>query len=112
MYRRRTPPASKYLSCDKHGAGASASRRSAKAAWRIMFFQCSARSLTRHSASMADLINWPCGGRIRLMLRIRLLHITATATIISLPAQAQAPAGWTDFTKLFQSYVDSDKIVG
>ena len=46
------------------------------------------------------------------MLRIRLLHITATATIISLPAQAQAPAGWTDFTKLFQSYVDADKIVG
>jgi CubicO group peptidase (beta-lactamase class C family) len=36
----------------------------------------------------------------------------AAATIVSLPARAQAPAGWSDFTKLFQSYVDSDKVVG
>ena len=32
--------------------------------------------------------------------------------IVALPAGAQAPAGWSDFTKLFQSYVDSDKVVG
>src|SRR4051812_8926352 len=36
----------------------------------------------------------------------------AVATVISLPARAQAPAGWSEFTKLFQSYVDSDKVVG
>jgi CubicO group peptidase (beta-lactamase class C family) len=38
--------------------------------------------------------------------------IAAAATVISLPARAQSPAGWTDFTRLFQSYVDSDKVVG
>jgi len=26
--------------------------------------------------------------------------------------QAQAPSGWTDFTRVFQAYVDSDKVVG
>ena len=26
--------------------------------------------------------------------------------------QAQAPAGWADFTKAFQSYVDADRVVG
>src|SRR3954454_21250418 len=25
---------------------------------------------------------------------------------------AQAPAGWTDITRLFQAYVDSDRVVG
>lgn len=44
------------------------------------------------------------------MRSIRL--IAAAATIVSHSAHAQAPAGWTDFTKLFQSYVDSDKVVG
>ncbi|PYQ29264.1 MAG: hypothetical protein DMF56_13420 [Acidobacteria bacterium] len=40
------------------------------------------------------------------------------STILSLlllsPAvtQAQAPAGWADFTKAFQSYVDADRVVG
>lgn len=38
--------------------------------------------------------------------------VAAAATIVSFPARAQAPAGWNDFTKLFQSYVDADKIVG
>src|SRR5436190_21512537 len=40
------------------------------------------------------------------------------STILSLlllsPAvtQAQAPAGWADFTKAFQSYVDADRVAG
>ena len=34
------------------------------------------------------------------------------ATLLSTPVLAQAPAGWTDFTKLFRTYVDSDKVVG
>jgi CubicO group peptidase (beta-lactamase class C family) len=37
--------------------------------------------------------------------------LLATALLAS-PAAAQAPAGWNDFKKLFQSYVDSDKVVG
>src|SRR3954471_22117260 len=36
----------------------------------------------------------------------------AVAAMLSTPLAAQAPAGWNDFTKLFQSYVDSDKVVG
>jgi CubicO group peptidase (beta-lactamase class C family) len=47
---------------------------------------------------------------------MRTLHISssiaAALTIVAFPAQAQAPGGWNDFTKLFQSYVDGDKIVG
>jgi CubicO group peptidase (beta-lactamase class C family) len=47
------------------------------------------------------------------MRKYRLIRaFAAAATIISLPARAQAPTGWNDFTKLFQSYVDSDKVVG
>ena len=34
------------------------------------------------------------------------------ATLLAAPVVAQAPAGWSDFTKLFQAYVDSDKVVG
>jgi hypothetical protein len=34
------------------------------------------------------------------------------ATMVSLPARAQAPAGWNDFTKLFQSYANNDRVVG
>ncbi len=34
------------------------------------------------------------------------------ASIFAAPAAAQTPAGWSDFKKLFQSYVDSDKVVG
>jgi len=34
------------------------------------------------------------------------------AALIAPPAAAQAPAGWNDFKKVFQSYVDSDKVVG
>src|SRR3954470_6458612 len=36
----------------------------------------------------------------------------AVAAMLSTPLAAQAPAGWNDFTKLFQSYVDSDKVGG
>jgi len=32
--------------------------------------------------------------------------------ILRAAARAQAPAGWSDFKKLFQAYVDSDKVVG
>src|SRR5215211_4506025 len=47
------------------------------------------------------------------MRTLRLIRpIVAAATFISLPVQAQAPAGWKDFTTLFQAYVDSDKVVG
>jgi len=47
------------------------------------------------------------------MSSLRLIRRVATAaTLMSLSARAQTPAGWTDFTKLFQSYVDADKIVG
>jgi len=38
--------------------------------------------------------------------------IAATATFVSLPVRAQAPAGWSDFKQQFQAYVDSDKVVG
>ena len=47
------------------------------------------------------------------MRPLRLISsIAVAATIGAFPVRAQAPAGWTDFTKLFQSYVDGDKIVG
>src|SRR3954470_17878558 len=47
------------------------------------------------------------------MRTIRLVGaIAATTTFLSLPARAQAPAGWSDFKRLFQAYVDSDKVVG
>jgi CubicO group peptidase (beta-lactamase class C family) len=43
-------------------------------------------------------------------------RVLAAATLVSLalplPMRAQAPATWKEFTKLFQSYVDSDKVVG
>ena len=40
--------------------------------------------------------------------------LAASAAIGSYPAglRAQAPVGWSDFKKLFQAYVDSDKVVG
>jgi len=34
------------------------------------------------------------------------------ASLVASPAAGQAPAGWNDFKKLLQSYVDSDKVVG
>jgi len=44
---------------------------------------------------------------------MRLLNLPILAAA-ALPAllRAQSPAGWTDFAKLFQTYVDSDKVVG
>src|SRR5215216_3355780 len=47
---------------------------------------------------------------MRILRSARLIAVATT--IISLPAQAQSPAGWSEFTKLFQTYVDSDKVVG
>jgi CubicO group peptidase (beta-lactamase class C family) len=38
--------------------------------------------------------------------------LAASATILAAPLRAQTPAGWNDFKKLFQAYVDSDKVVG
>ena len=44
---------------------------------------------------------------------MRSFHLSAVAAaILSAPMHAQAPAGWADFAKLFQTYVDSDKVVG
>jgi CubicO group peptidase (beta-lactamase class C family) len=46
------------------------------------------------------------------MRQYRLVSIAAASLAISASLHAQAPAGWSQFTKLFQSYVDSDKVVG
>jgi CubicO group peptidase (beta-lactamase class C family) len=40
------------------------------------------------------------------------LRYVATALLLPAAALAQAPAGWTDFTKTFQAYADSDQVVG
>jgi len=42
------------------------------------------------------------------------LHTRLCLALLTLPvaAGAQAPAGWSEFAKLFQSYADSDKVVG
>ncbi len=42
----------------------------------------------------------------------RLVRSFVAASLLASPAAAQTPAGWNDFKKLFQSYVDSDKVVG
>ena len=44
-------------------------------------------------------------------MRLHPLSVLA-ATLFAAPLVAQAPSGWSDFTKLFQTYVDSDKVVG
>ena len=50
------------------------------------------------------------------MRTITSFRVLAAATLVSLtvplPVRAQAPAAWREFTKIFQSYVDSDKVVG
>jgi len=43
---------------------------------------------------------------------MRPLALPFAATLLATPLLAQAPAGWTEFAKLFQTYVDSDKVVG
>jgi len=43
---------------------------------------------------------------------MRPLRSICLLAILSTPIAAQAPAAWSDFTKLFQAYVDSDKVVG
>lgn len=40
------------------------------------------------------------------------LAAVLAATLVSSRAHAQAPAGWPEFKRAFQSYVDSDKVVG
>ena len=40
------------------------------------------------------------------------LRVLISALIAAVPASAQVPSGWTDLTKAFQAYVDSDKVVG
>jgi CubicO group peptidase (beta-lactamase class C family) len=42
----------------------------------------------------------------------RFVRSFVAASLLASPAAAQTPAGWNDFKKLFQSYVDSDKVVG
>jgi len=42
----------------------------------------------------------------------RLVRSFVAASLLASPAAAQAPADWNDFKKIFQSYVDSDKVVG
>jgi CubicO group peptidase (beta-lactamase class C family) len=42
----------------------------------------------------------------------QLIRAALAAAVVSTPIAAQRPAAWTDFTKLFQTYVDSDKVVG
>ena len=50
------------------------------------------------------------------MRTITSFRVLAAATLVSLtvplPIRAQTPAAWREFTKIFQSYVDSDKGVG
>jgi len=41
-----------------------------------------------------------------------LVRSLVAGSLLASPAAAQAPAGWSDFKKIFQSYVDSDKVVG
>jgi CubicO group peptidase (beta-lactamase class C family) len=39
-------------------------------------------------------------------------HLIAIALCSAAPVAAQVPAGWPEFTRAFQAYVDSDKVVG
>jgi len=39
-------------------------------------------------------------------------HLVALALLSAAPVAAQAPANWPEFTRVFQSYVDSDRVVG
>jgi CubicO group peptidase (beta-lactamase class C family) len=41
-----------------------------------------------------------------------LVRSLLASSLLASPATGQTPAGWNDFKKLFQSYVDSDKVVG
>jgi CubicO group peptidase (beta-lactamase class C family) len=54
--------------------------------------------------------------RPRTSTRAALAQLGVCLTLCALPlppaARAQAPAAWTEVKRLFQSYVDSDKIVG
>ena len=44
-------------------------------------------------------------------MRFRILLVASTILVTG-SASAQVPAGWSEFTKAFQSYVDSDRVVG
>ena len=43
---------------------------------------------------------------------MRMPAVLIPLALSAAPALAQAPAGWTDFSKLFQSYVDADHEIG
>ena len=43
---------------------------------------------------------------------MRITSSLALLVIVSAAARAQAPAGWTEFTRTFQAYADSDQVVG
>ena len=51
---------------------------------------------------------------MRTFVRFRAAAVAAAIASLPCPlaARAQAPAGWSDFKQLFQTYVDSDKVVG
>ena len=42
----------------------------------------------------------------------RLLATGASLLALAVPAAAQGPTGWPEFTRAFQAYVDSDRVVG
>src|SRR5580765_8923687 len=50
--------------------------------------------------------------RMLTMPTHRLVRSFVAASLLASPAAAQAPTDWNDFKKIFQSYVDSDKVVG
>jgi CubicO group peptidase (beta-lactamase class C family) len=39
-------------------------------------------------------------------------HLVAFALFTAAPAAAQAPAAWPEFTRAFQAYLDSDRVIG
>src|SRR5688572_17712271 len=43
---------------------------------------------------------------------VRITSSLALLVIVSAAARAQAPAAWTEFTRTFQAYADSDQVVG
>jgi CubicO group peptidase (beta-lactamase class C family) len=43
---------------------------------------------------------------------MRITSSLAVLVIVSAAARAQAPAAWTEFTRTFQAYADSDEVVG
>jgi len=61
------------------------------------------RSTVEFASSAAGVQTW--------RMRFRILLVASTILVTG-SASAQVPAGWSEFTKAFQSYVDSDRVVG